>query len=693
MAYRGLFVIAALLLASCGDNFHPGGGAVVVTPQADLRTTEGGGTATFTVALTKPPYGSVRVEITSTNPDEGTVSPRTLTFRESNYTTPQIVTITGVDDDVADGDITYLVEVSAPRMATVELEVVNEDDDDAGFAVAPLVGLMTSEGGGTAEFTVALTSRPAADVTIPLASSDATEGLPDVTSLTFTPDNWNVEQTVTVTGQQDFIADSTVTYTIELGPATSEDAAYNGLDPDDVTLVNVDDDVAGIAVVGPASLATSEAGAQDSFMVVLQTEPTADVTIDVISSDSSEASASPAQLVFTPANWDTPQVVTVTGEDDFVVDGDQAFTIELAPATSADPVYHDFDADDVQGLNSDDDVAGIVVTPTSGLVTTEGGGSDTFTVVLTSEPTADVSIAVSSSDATEGTVSPTTLTFTAADWDQPQTVTVTGVDDALNDGDQAYTVVLAPATSSDPVYADMDPDDVSVTNINDDLARIIVTPTSGLVVSEYGTTDTFTIVLDTAPTANVTINFTSSDLTEGTVSPASVTFTPGNWSTPRTITVRGVDDPIIDAHQVFKIITSPAVSADPAYNGLDPDDVEVTNINNDHANVIVQAPPLLIVTEGGTTATFRVRLSTAPTSTVTCTLQSSDLSEGTVSPTTLTFTPTNFGFRTVTVTGVDDNLKDGPVFFVIELNACTSADPQYDGANPSDVLVLNWDND
>jgi hypothetical protein len=66
------------------------------------------------------------------------------------------------------------------------------------------------------------------------------------------------------------------------------------------------------------------------------------------------------------------------------------------------------------------------VTPVAGLGTTEAGGSASFSVVLKSEPTADVVIAVASSDVTEGTVSAASLTFTAADWNVPQTVTVTG---------------------------------------------------------------------------------------------------------------------------------------------------------------------------------------------------------------------------------------------------------------------------
>ena len=96
---------------------------------------------------------------------------------------------------------------------------------------------------------------------------------------------------------------------------------------------------------------------------------------------------------------------------------------------------------DVAVTNTDNDAAGITVTPTSGLVTTEAGGTATFTVVLTTQPTADVTIGLSSSDTTEGTVVPASLTFTTANWNVAQTVTVTGVDDALDDGDVAYTIV------------------------------------------------------------------------------------------------------------------------------------------------------------------------------------------------------------------------------------------------------------
>ena len=113
-------------------------------------------------------------------------------------------------------------------------------------------------------------------------------------------------------------------------------------------------------------------------------------------------------------------------------------------------------------------VAGITVSPASGLTTTEAGGEATFTVRLDSEPADIVVISISSGDTTEGTVPATPLTFTAADWDVPQTATVTGVDDDVDDGDVTYTIVTAAATSDDPNYSGLDADDVSVTNVDDD---------------------------------------------------------------------------------------------------------------------------------------------------------------------------------------------------------------------------------
>jgi hypothetical protein len=111
---------------------------------------------------------------------------------------------------------------------------------------------------------------------------------------------------------------------------------------------------------------------------------------------------------------------------------------------------------------------GIMIEPASGLLTSESGGTDSFTVVLNSKPEADVSIGIYCQDTSEGTISPSSLTFTPGNWDLPQTVTVSGVDDEFDDGNQVYFIVTAPASSTDSDYLGTDPEDVMVFNIDND---------------------------------------------------------------------------------------------------------------------------------------------------------------------------------------------------------------------------------
>jgi subtilisin-like proprotein convertase family protein len=113
-------------------------------------------------------------------------------------------------------------------------------------------------------------------------------------------------------------------------------------------------------------------------------------------------------------------------------------------------------------------VPGITVQPTTGLLTTEDQGTDTFTVVLDSKPSANVTIGISSSNTSEGTVDQASLTFTPTNWDTAQTVTITGVEDGGEvDGDVAYTIITAAATGA-AEYVGIDPDDVAVTNLDND---------------------------------------------------------------------------------------------------------------------------------------------------------------------------------------------------------------------------------
>jgi hypothetical protein len=197
----------------------------------------------------------------------------------------------------------------------------------------------------------------------------------------------------------------------------------------------------------------------------------------------------------------------------------------------------------------------IAVTPTTGLVTTEAGGSASFTVVLTTQPTADVTIPVSSSNTAEGTVSTDFLTFTPDNWDVPQTVTVTGVDDDDIDGDVAYTIVLGPADSADPAYHGLDPAYVSVINRDDEIGLSIdnVTATEGNSGSKIFY---FTVTRSGDLSQAITVDFATEDGTANAGSDYEATsgtlyFAPGEQTKTIAVTVYG--DKLVEEDETFFI--------------------------------------------------------------------------------------------------------------------------------------------
>jgi len=694
-------VIAAPASAAAG---------IIVNPIAGLTTTEAGGTATFEVWLSEAPAVDVIIDLSSSDLTEGTVAPASITFTPVNFATHQTVTITGVDDDVDDGNIVYHI-ITAPAISgdsnyneknAADVTVTNTDDDTAGITVGAISG-PTTEAGGTATFTIVLDSEPTADVTIGLGSDDLTEGTvagPTFADhVIFTAANWDTPQTVTLTGVDDFIADGPIGYNIVTATAVSTDPKYGdpaSIDAADVGATNNDNETAGFTL-SAISGDTTEAGDTATFTIVLNTLTTADVTIGLTSSDVTEGTVAPASVTFTAANWDTPQTVTVTGVNDDLDDGDQAYNIVTAAAVSADPGYTGLAVDDVAVTNNDDDVTGVTVSTIS-RHTTEAGGTATFTIVLNCEPTNDVTIPLASDNLLEGTITVVNVVFTAGNWDTPQPVTVTGVDDAIIDGDIAYNIVTGDVTSADGLYDALGAGNVAnVAVINDDNeAGVAVGAISGH-TSEDGTTATFTLELRTAPADDVVVTLTSDTLTEGTVAPATVTFTTLNWETPQTVTVTGVDDviPVVDGDIAYNIRFA-VTSADTDYNLFAAAPLAVVNDDNDEAHVTVSAISGRTSEDLGT-ATFTIVLDTQPTNDVTIPLASDNLLEGTITEANVVFTNANWDTpQTITVTGVDDALIDGDITYHITTGDVTSADVNYGAlldADVANVSVINDDND
>lgn len=266
-------------------------------------------------------------------------------------------------------------------------------------------------------------------------------------------------------------------------------------------------------------------------------------------------------------------IVYVTTDSDQVA-GQSREAVVVCPATAA----------------AQPQPAGITVNPVSGLVTSESGQSATFTVVLTSKPKEDVIITAKSFKPEEGVVSPESVTFTPLNWSIAQTFTVTGVDDTLQDGDVAYSILLGPAQSQDARYHQYVLPSVSVTNLDNEPPKpsdMTVTPEE-LRVYEGGSGE-IRVFITEEPSAPVTVRIASQDTAEATVSPSTLTFTPSNYNKVQTVNVTALRDGQEDGEKQVRV-TLTASSND-------------SSLDNVSKSVVVTT----VDTEGGAGETVKIR--------------------------------------------------------------------------------------
>jgi len=387
-----------------------------------------------------------------------------------------------------------------------------------GFTITPMAGLETSEMGGTATLAVELNAPPTADVVISVSSSDPSEGVVSVPSLTFTPETWDSPQTITIAGANDGFGDGNIAYRVILGQAQSSDLAYHGLKPPDVSVTNIDNEIVTTTFSKTENAAIPDRGVFTSCMsvgasgLILDLDVRVNVThswdedldVTLIAPDGTRIE------LFTDVGGSADNFTNTILDDEattLITSGTAPFigrykpegnltALEGKAATGTwklelrdDERYDAGQLVDwsitVRAINGPLGPS-VVVTPTTGLATTESGGTASFTVRLDSSPTANVVIPVTSTDETEGTVSVAGITFTPANWNVPQTVTITGVDDAVVDGNVVYAIVLGAASSADSDFNGLNPADVSVSNTDND-----VPPTKFYVVDDSSANRTF----------------------------------------------------------------------------------------------------------------------------------------------------------------------------------------------------------
>ena len=201
----------------------------------------------------------------------------------------------------------------------------------------------------------------------------------------------------------------------------------------------------------------------------------------------------------------------VTGVNNSIDDGNvnSTTTIAVNTGSTADSTYDSVSSQTVTVTTADDDTAGFTVTQSGGSTSvTEVGSTDTFTVVLNTQPTGDVVFALTDNDTdnSEISYSPTALTFTSGNWNSAQTVTVTGVDDSIDDDNvtSVITVAINTGSTADSVYDGLASQTVNTITVDDDVTRTVTMSRSPTSVTEgdSGTPNALNITGNTVQIGN-----------------------------------------------------------------------------------------------------------------------------------------------------------------------------------------------
>ncbi len=313
------------------------GGNMVFT----FTRTGGDQTAALTVNFDVSGTADFNTDYTESGADTYAANAGTLVIPANSSSAT--VSIDPSSDFLLEANETVILSIANSMNYTVGSAPDNEatatinDDETAGFTVTPTGGTtIVNETGTTDAFSVVLNAIPSSNVVIDLSVSGGftDEIMLSQTSLTFTPTNALTAQNVTVTGQDDADVDGDQTgdITFSINQASSN-AAFTGPADQQLSVTNEDNKTAGFTVVETGGMTmVGESGATDAFSVVLDAVPLSNVVIDLSVSGgfTDEIMLSQTSLTFTPTNALTAQNVTVTGQDDADVDGDQTGMITLS---------------------------------------------------------------------------------------------------------------------------------------------------------------------------------------------------------------------------------------------------------------------------------------------------------------------------------------------------------------------------
>ena len=528
----------------------------VTVSKTALTVTEQDSTGnSYTVALDTEPTANVVVTVAGHAGTDVTPDPATLTFTASNWSTVQTVTVTAGDDADTTDDTVALTHSAASAdsgysgIAIPSVAVTVSDNDTArvtGLTVTPgnaqlavnwtavdnATGYKVQWKSGSQGYN---TGNRQSTVTSGSTTSHTIRGLANGTEYT-------VQVSATRTGAND-------------GPASAEKTGTPAVPT-----------APGVTVSKTALTVTEEDSTGNSYTVVLDTEPTANVTVTVAGHAGTDVTRTPGTLTFTTSNWDTAQTVTVTAGDDADTTDD---TVALThSAASADSGYGGIAIDEVAVTVNDNDTAqvtGLTVASDNARLVMNWTAVDNATgyKVQWKSDGQDYNTGNRQFTIPSGTTTSHTITGLANGTEYTVRVSATRTD--ANDGPPSAEETGTPAVPTAP--------------------GVTVSTTALTVTEQDSTGDSYTVVLDTEPTADVTVTVAGHAGTAVTPTPDSLTFTDQDWNTAQTVTVTAGDD--ADTTDDSVTLTHSAASTDSGYGGIAIGEVAVTVSDNDTERVTV----------------------------------------------------------------------------------------------------------
>ena len=650
-----------------------------------------GGTSTYSLVLDSEPTDTVTVTVAGRQGDLISLTPETLTFTPSDWSTAQTISVVSLDDGT-DTSFTNAVishQVSGGDYGSVTVRDIWVQIENTTQAYIYLDDAQASESDGHVEFTVAV--RPILRTTPVLIRYTTVDGTAiagsDYTREVETGQTYKIlsipasrsSGTIRIPITDDQVYESAdETFTLQLTNHNNKATLDGGATSLTATGAIADDDPKPVvSVAGPAgavSYVSENAKDPVTFTLTLVGQSAGEVTVDYATGEAGLLDLFTARQGLTGAtegedyagtsgsvtftSGQTTKTVTVQVTNDDVSEETEFFGFKISAPQGAD--LRGQRSEDVADVGLvDDDAHGVTINPTSISLDEPASGeaavAGSYTVKLNSSPTDTVTVTVGGSgpavSLSGDSLTNNRLIFTITNWNTAQTITVTPVKD---DNAVGETVTLT-HTLSGGDYAGIAADSVTVNLTDSDTRNLVSSKQSLTVTEEDATGDRYTVKLATQPSDTVTVTISGhegADLTLSgmTLSNNRLTFTTTNWGTAQTITVKAGDDD--DTGNESVTLAHTASGGD--YASITKD-LPVTVTDDDTAAIVLSGTDLTVTEGDAAGSSYTVKLATQPSGSVTVTISGHDgtdlsLSGTTLSSNMLTFTVDNWDTsQTVTV--------------------------------------------